>query len=79
MKELKYVKTNKNEFIFFSPKIEHVTFEFLGIKSAGFCSFKHDNQLVECYGKSLSLGIKSEEQIDSIAATAQVYGTMKLI
>lgn len=69
----KYVRLKSyNSFIFFPQIIEHSTFKHLNPVSAGFCYLDGDN-VVECFGKSISLGIDSDPE-DTKLATKQVYG-----
>lgn len=70
----KYVRLKRyDEFIFFPESIEHSSFKNRDPISAGFCYFNTDKTIVECYGESYSLGIKSKED-DTKLATKQVYG-----
>jgi len=69
----KYVRLKSyNSFIFFPQIIEHSTFKHLNPVSAGFCYLDGDN-VVKCFGKSISLGIDSDPE-DTKLATKQVYG-----
>jgi hypothetical protein len=69
----KYVRIKAyDSFIFFPEEIEHSTFRFLNPISAGFCYLNDDN-VVKCFGKSISLGIESDPE-DTLLATNQVYG-----
>lgn len=69
----KYVRLKQyNSFIFFPQIIEHSTFKHLDLISAGFC-YLDDNDVVNCFGKSISLGIDSDPD-DTKLATKQVYG-----
>lgn len=68
----KYVKLDRfNEIIIFPCIIEHSNFKNMKPISAGFCYVK-DNE-VNCFGESVSLGIKSDEK-DSSLATKQIFG-----
>lgn len=68
----KYVKLDRfNEIIIFPCVIEHSDFKDMKPISAGFCYVK-DNE-VNCFGESVSLGIKSDEK-DSSLATKQIFG-----
>jgi hypothetical protein len=69
----KYVRLkNYDSFIFFPQIIEHSTFSHLNPISAGFCYLNDDN-VVKCFGRSISLGIDSRIE-DTELATKQVYG-----
>jgi hypothetical protein len=69
----KYVRLKElDSFIFFPEIIEHSTFKHLNPISAGFC-YLNDDDIVKCFGGSISLGIDSNSE-DTILATKQVYG-----
>lgn len=67
----KYVRV-KNDFIIFPCVIEHVSFKFLDPISAGFIYLNDEKEEAHCFGESISLGIKSDEN-DSILASIQFY------
>ena len=70
----KYIRLERyNEFIFFPEIIEHSQFRNLKPISAGFCYLDNDDNIVNCFGESVSLGLKSKED-DTKLATKQVYG-----
>ena len=70
----KYVRLKDyNVFIFFPEIIEHSTFRHLNPVSAGFCYFDSEKEKVNCFGKSISLGIDSKPD-DTDFATKQFYG-----
>jgi len=71
--KLKYVRLEDNdEIIIFPMMIEHKTFKLLNPISAGFCYINQNE--VKCFGKSLSLDIKSIKDEDTLLATKQVFG-----
>ena len=61
--KLKYILTKNNGPIFFSTLINHseMASKFGPATSAGFCQIDNFNGKVECYGKSVSLGIESDK------------------
>lgn len=66
----KYIKTKKKEIIMFGEIIQHSTFKNMEPISAGFVSFGLDslgNPTCTCYGESISLGIKSDEEDTKLA------------
>lgn len=68
----KYVRLKEyNQIIIFHPATEHSKFKNMNPISAGFCYVNDDK--VECFGESISLGIKSMED-DSYIATKQIFG-----
>jgi len=60
---MKYIKTSRNEFIIFSKGITHSDMAS-GLRrgSAKIASAGFVNNNLECYGKSISLGISSDEK-----------------
>lgn len=75
MEKLKYVRLEQyNQVIIFPCIIEHSTFKHLSPKTAGFCYFNPHKNRVDCYGESISLGLKSDKQEDTYYATKQVFG-----
>ncbi len=69
----KYVRLKEyDSFIFFPEIIDHSTFKHLNPISAGFC-YLNDEDIVKCFGHSVSLGIKSNPE-DTKLATKQIYG-----
>ncbi len=66
MSKAKYVIINDKGIempIVFNPLIEHTNFQHLDIVAAGWCR-KVEN-VYDCFGKSVGLGIKSRLQEDS--------------
>jgi len=70
MNELKYIIDEYDNFMIFSPIVQHVhaarplinTTDSL-IVGAGFCNIR--NGYIECWGESISLNVKSRGKIDS--------------
>lgn len=78
MEKMKYVKVGDyNSIIIFPTIIEHSRFKYLNPISAGFCYISEDK--VVCFGESISLGIKSNERLDTIDATKQYCGIEAMI
>lgn len=75
MEKLKYVRLEQyNQVIIFPCIIEHSTFKHLSPKTAGFCYFNPSARRIDCFGESVSLGLKSDKREDTYHATRQVYG-----
>jgi len=73
--KLKFVRLKQyNEVIIFPCVIEHSKFKHLNPISAGFCYILGDEQRVNCFGESYSLGLKADEKQDTIEATKWVFG-----
>lgn len=73
MERMKYVKVGDyNSIIIFPMIIEHSKFKHFNPTTAGFCYIS--NEKVECFGESISLGLKSNERLDTIDATKQYCG-----
>ena len=73
MEKMKYVKIGDyNSIIIFPTIIQHSEFKRFNPTSAGFCYISKDK--VECFGESVSLGLKSNERLDTIDATKQYCG-----
>lgn len=71
----KYVRLpGYNEIIIFPCTIEHSMFRDFNPISAGFCYVNAEKQSVNCFGNSISLGLKSNEAEDTKYATRQVFG-----
>lgn len=69
----KYVRLKRyDEIIIFPQILEHSEFKNLGVISAGFCYIEKDKVL--CFGESVSLRLKSNEEEDTKLATKQIYG-----
>lgn len=60
-----------NSVLIFDTIIEHSEFKNLKPTSAGFCYVR--DKMVDCFGKSISLGIGSGEK-DSYYATKSLFG-----
>lgn len=77
MTKTKYIKTEEGKIIVFSELQNHS--EYINFKpvSAGFISFgatgKHEPTCV-CYGKSISLKLKSDPENDTKLAMRQILG-----
>lgn len=73
MQKMKYVKIGVyNSIIIFPMILEHSEFKHLNPSTAGFCYIS--NSKVRCFGESISLGLKSNERLDTIDATSQYCG-----
>jgi hypothetical protein len=74
MQKVKYIKTKDKEIIVFGEIMVHSDFKNRNPISAGFISFginKDGNPTCSCYGKSISLGLQSDEE-DTILAQRQL-------
>jgi hypothetical protein len=67
MRTLKYV-IKKREAITFPKSIEHDTFRYMPLTSAGFVDIWHDENGIRfrCYGLSTSLGLKANVKKDTM-------------
>ena len=79
MSKVKYIKTKDKQIIVFGEYYTHDQFRHFEPISAGFISFGNDkNDLPDCicYGESISLGLKSDEKVDTELARNQIlaYG-----
>ena len=73
----KYIKTEDNQIVVFSEYFQHSDFRSKKPTSAGFISFgvgKDGNPSCTCYGESVSLGLKSDGEIDTKLADKQILG-----
>jgi len=71
----KYVMTENNVIIVFPELLQHSDFKHFNPISAGFISFgvnKDGNHSCSCYGESISLGLKSRPNEDTIIAKRQL-------
>jgi hypothetical protein len=57
--------------------LEHSKFVEFNPTTAGFCYIYPDK--VECFGESISLGIKSNPRLDTIDATVQYCGLQAML
>jgi hypothetical protein len=76
MLKTKYIKTDDGLIIVFSQLHEHKQFQHFNPVSAGFISFgvdKDGNPSCTCYGKSISLDLKADEE-DTALAKRQILG-----
>jgi len=72
--KIKYIVTKNEVVVVFSELMQHSQFKHLEPISAGFISFgvnKQGNPSCSCYGESISLGLKSDEERDTILAKYQ--------
>jgi hypothetical protein len=68
----KYVRLKiYDEIIIFPTIIEHSDFKHMNPISAGFCHIGIKE--IDCFGESISLGLKSNKE-DSDIATRQIHG-----
>ena len=74
--KVKYIKTEDNKIIVFSGLQNHFEFRSFNPISAGFISFSAKGGMpnVQCYGKSVSLKMESDSNIDSELARRQILG-----
>ena len=73
--KVKYIVTQNKELIVFGELMQHKEFAHFNPISAGFISFginKDGNPSCSCYGESISLGIKSNPEYDTILAKRQL-------
>lgn len=80
----KYIKTSRNIIIVFPELMTYDEFKHLNPVSAGFISINSkrikDGDMwypetdCACYGESISLGLKSDEQVDTKLAKTQILG-----
>ena len=71
----KYVITKDKIIIVFSELLQHSEFKWFNPISAGFISFgvnQQGNPSCECYGESVSLGLKSNPEEDTKIAKRQL-------
>jgi len=75
--KIKYIRTKDNKIIVFGEVFQHSDFEKHEPVSAGFISFgtnKIGNPSCKCYGESISLTLKSNQEEDTILAMNQIMG-----
>jgi hypothetical protein len=71
----KYIITKDKEIIVFPELLQHSEFKHFQPISAGFISFgvnKQGNPSCSCYGESISLGLKSNLEEDTVIAKRQL-------
>lgn len=76
MSKVKYIRTKNNKIIVFSELQQHKEFKHFEPISAGFISIgigADGNPDCNCYGESISLGLKSMED-DTKLAKRQILG-----
>lgn len=78
MSKVKYIKTEKNQIIIFSEYHQHSEFKKFNPISAGFVYFdvgtKNGELICKCYGESVSLKLKADEEIDEELVRNQILG-----
>lgn len=75
----KYIKTDKGIIIVFPELLQHSQFKSFNPVSAGFIAIgvgEDGNPSCTCYGESISLGLKSQEEIDTDLAKRQILGNL---
>jgi hypothetical protein len=76
----KYIKTKDNVIIVFSELLQHKQFKHFEPVSAGFISIGAEGKYepsCTCYGESVSLDLKSDEEVDTKLARKQILGYME--
>jgi hypothetical protein len=70
----KYIITSDKKIIVFTELLQHSEFKRFNPISAGFISFgvNKGNPTCSCYGESISLGIKSNPEEDTLLAKRQL-------
>jgi hypothetical protein len=63
-----------DEIVIFPEVMQHKEFKSFNAESARFCYVNGDKKTVECFGESVSLGLKSNPEEDSLTATKQIFG-----
>jgi len=75
MGKVKYIKTKDKEIIVFGDIMVHSDFRNMNPVSAGFIFFginEEGNPTCRCFGKSISLGLSSDEEEDTQLAQSQL-------
>jgi hypothetical protein len=75
MERVKYIKTKNREIIVFGEIMVHSDFKDMNPVSAGFIYFginEEGNPTCRCFGKSISLGLSSDEEEDTQLAQSQL-------
>lgn len=73
--KVKYVVTKNKEIIIFSELLNHSDFKHFSPISAGFISFgvnKQGNPTCSCNGRSVSLDLDSNPEVDTLLAKRQL-------
>lgn len=73
MLKAKYIKDKMNGIVIFPAYMQHSAFSHLEPVSAGFIECYNNEAF--CYGESISLNLKADEN-DSAIATRQLFGTI---
>jgi hypothetical protein len=77
MNKVKYIKTIDRQIIIFGELYTHDMFRNFNPVSAGFIGFGQDKDgqiTCECYGESISLGLKADVKEDTELARNQILG-----
>jgi hypothetical protein len=75
----KYIITKERVIIVFPELLKHSEFRSFNPISAGFISFevnKNGNPSCSCYGESISLKLKSNEEEDTLIAKRQLLNML---
>lgn len=75
--KVKYIRTEQNIIIVFPELLQHSQFRILNPVSAGFISIGATAQYeptIKCYGESVSLKLKANEEEDTALARKQILG-----
>ena len=73
--KVKYIVTKDNKIVVFGEVFQHSDFRHMNPIRAGFISFgvnKEGNPTCSCYGKSISLGMASDPELDTQIAKRQL-------
>ena len=73
--KVKYIVTKDNEIVVFGEIMQHSDFRHMNPIRAGFIAFgvnKEGNPTCSCYGKSISLGMDSDPELDTQIAKRQL-------
>lgn len=73
--DTKYIITESGNIVVFGPVFNHSDFRHMNPVRAGFISFgvnKDGNPTCSCYGKSISLGMESDPELDTRIAKFQL-------
>jgi hypothetical protein len=75
--KVKYIRTKEDEIIVFSELQQHSEFRMFNPVTAGFISIgakdRHE-PYCQCYGESISLKLKADEEKDTQLAMKQILG-----
>ena len=74
----KYIRLRQfDEIVIFPMVLEHSTFKYMDIVSAGFCHI--NKREVTCFGNSFSLNIESKEEDTKIANRMTRYESVDIV